>query len=200
VRVQLLVIGFSETFEVVKNIEMETGKLIKELRIKKGMTQEELAGKTEVSCRTIQRIENGQVDPRSYTLQMIAKALEVDFCLFTANEAGESEEREHNNNTWLGFLHLSGIIPVVFPTVLMWRAKKHKTKAMSRHYRSVISFQLIICGVLLACLWVYWKTNITTPLLGALLINTLLSITNAVKVMNGESYIATPFSKNKKPD
>ncbi|MPQ47738.1 helix-turn-helix domain-containing protein [Marinifilum sp. N1E240] len=32
---------------------METGKLIKELRIKKGLTQEELAGRTEISSRTI---------------------------------------------------------------------------------------------------------------------------------------------------
>ncbi|MFZ2340634.1 MAG: helix-turn-helix transcriptional regulator [Bacteroidales bacterium] len=65
---------------------METGKLIKELRIKKGMTQEELADKTEVSARTIQRIENGEVDPRAYTLQMIAKALEVDYtCLWRMN-------------------------------------------------------------------------------------------------------------------
>ena len=63
--------------------KMETGKLIKELRIKKGMTQEELADKTEVSTRTIQRIENGDVDPRAYTLQMIAKALDVDFILQT---------------------------------------------------------------------------------------------------------------------
>ncbi|WP_319502207.1 helix-turn-helix domain-containing protein [uncultured Draconibacterium sp.] len=179
---------------------METGKLIKELRIKKGMTQEELAEKTEVSSRTIQRIENGQVDPRSYTLQMIAKALEVDFSLFTANETGESEEWEHDNNTWLGFLHLSGILPLVFPTVLMWRTKKHKTKAMSLHYRSIISLQLLICGVLVGCLWVYWKANITTPLVGILLINTLLSITNTVKVLNGEPYIPSPFRKNETPD
>lgn len=179
---------------------METGKLIKELRIEKGMTQEELAEKTEVSTRTIQRIENGQVDPRSYTLQMIAKALEVDFSLFTTNEAEESEETEHSNNTWLGFLHLSGILPLLFPTVLMWRAKKHKTKAMSPHYRSIISLQLLICGVLLGCLWVYWKTHITTPLLGVLLINTLLSITNAVKVLNGESYFPSPFGNKDTPD
>ena len=176
---------------------METGKLIKELRIKKGMTQEELAEKTELSTRTIQRIENGQVDPRSYTLQMIAKALEVDFSLFTANKADATEEPENQNNTWLGFLHLSGILPLLFPTLLMWRAKEHKTKAMARHCRSVISFQLIICGTLLGCLWVYYKTNITTPLLGVLLINALLAITNTVKVMIGQSYIDTPFSKNK---
>lgn len=53
---------------------METGKLIRELRIKKGMNQKELADKTEISTRTIQRIENGEVDPRAYTLQMISKA------------------------------------------------------------------------------------------------------------------------------
>ena len=53
---------------------MKTGLVIKELRIKKGLTQEELADKTELSARTIQRIENGEVDPRAYSLQMIAKA------------------------------------------------------------------------------------------------------------------------------
>ncbi len=179
---------------------MDTGKLIKELRIKKGMTQEELAEKTEVSTRTIQRIENGQVDPRSYTLQMIAKALEVDFSLFTSNETDESDETEKQNNIWLGFLHLSGIVPLLFPTLLMWRTKKHKTKEMSNHYRSVISFQLLILGVLLGCLWVYWKANITTPLLGVLLVNSLLSITNTIKVMNGESYIPSPFGKNENQD
>lgn len=90
---------------------METGKLIKELRLKKGMTQEELADKTEVSARTIQRIENGEVDPRAYTLQMIARALEVDYSLFTENEPDEEQEiQQANDRTWLGLLHFSGII------------------------------------------------------------------------------------------
>ncbi len=65
----------SLTFVLKK--KMETGKN-KELRIKKGLTKEELAEMTELTARTIQRIEKGEVDPRSYTLQMIAKALEVD--------------------------------------------------------------------------------------------------------------------------
>ena len=82
-------------------MKMETGKLIKELRIKKGMTQEELAYKTEVSARTIQRIENGEVDPRAYTLQMIAKALDVDFSLFVEQESEESQQiQKVNNNSW----------------------------------------------------------------------------------------------------
>src|SRR5512133_4090103 len=104
---------------------METGKLIKELRIKKGMTQEELADKTEVTARTIQRIENGEVDPRAYTLQMIAKALEVDYNLFVENEPDEEQEiKQVNANNWLGLLHVSGIIPLIFPTILVWSYKK----------------------------------------------------------------------------
>jgi len=87
---------------------METGKLIKELRIKKGMTQEELADKTEVSARTIQRIENGDVDPRAYTLQMIAKALDVDFSLFVENELDEKQEsQKFDSNNWSALIHLS---------------------------------------------------------------------------------------------
>lgn len=121
--------------------KMETGRLIKELRIKKGMTQEELADKTEVSSRTIQRIESGEVDPRAYTLQVIAKALDVDFSMFVEHESTESKEiKKVNDNNWFGFLHFSGLLPLFFPTLIIWNQKKDKTKAMSNHFRAVISF------------------------------------------------------------
>lgn len=44
-------------------------------RQQKGLTQEELAELSGLSVRTIQRIENGESLPRSYTLKVIAKAL-----------------------------------------------------------------------------------------------------------------------------
>lgn len=52
---------------------------LSELRLEKGMTQEELANATGISLRTIQRIELGQVKPRAYSLKKIAEALKVDF-------------------------------------------------------------------------------------------------------------------------
>ena len=176
---------------------METGKRIKELRIKKGMTQEELAEKTEVSARTIQRIENGDVDPRAYTLQMIAKALDVDFSLFVENESDESEEIQRvKNNNWLGLLHLSALIPIIFPTILIWNLKKDKTKEITAHYRALINFQLMICGIILGCFWIYWKVNQPIPLIGVLLMNGLFSLTNTIKAMSGDPYIKMPFNKN----
>jgi len=168
---------------------METGKLIRELRIKKGMTQEELADKTEVSSRTIQRIENGEVDPRAYTLQMIAKALEVDYNLFIGNEPDEEREiQQVNSNNWLGLLHFSGIIPLIFPTVIIWNYKKDKIKGMSEHYRDVISFQLKVWVAILATSWIYWKTGQPIPLILVFLANCIFSIFNTIKVVSGDSY------------
>ncbi len=176
---------------------METGKQIKDLRLKKGMTQEELANKTEVSARTIQRIENGAVDPRSYTLQMIAKALDVDFSLFAKNEPDES--KKVNDNNWFGFLHLSGLLPLIVPSLLIWNQKKDKTKDMLNHFRAVISFQLCILGISLGGLWIYWKVDQLTPFIGGLLVGGLVSIINAINVMNGKPYI-NPFIKNQEKD
>jgi transcriptional regulator with XRE-family HTH domain len=168
---------------------METGKLIKELRIQKGMTQEELADKTEVSARTIQRIENGEVDPRAYTLQMIAKALEVDYNLLVGNGPDEEQEiQQVNANNWLGLLHFSGIIPLIFPTVLIWNHKKDKIKGMSEHYRDVISFQLKIWIAILAGSWIYWKANQPIPLILVFIASVIFSIFNTLKVVSGESY------------
>ena len=175
---------------------METGKLIKELRVKKGMTQEELAELTELTARTIQRIENGEVDPRSYTLQMIAKALDVDFSMFVEVETNEDKETQKViDNNWLGLLHLSGLIPLFFPTVIIWNLKKDKIKGITDHYRAVISFQLSSWVLILGGLWVYWKANQPLPLIAVLLIGGIYSISNTIKVMNGDPYKHISFIK-----
>lgn len=174
---------------------METGKLIKELRIQKELTQEELADRTELSARTIQRIENGEVDPRAYTLQMIAKALDVDYSLFVAHSPDESREIDKmNDKNWFGLLHLSSLLPLVFPSILMWNLKKDKTHDTAHHFRAVLTLQLTILGITLIGLWIYWKADQPIPLVGGLLAGGLLSIVNAIKVVNGTSFI-NPFVK-----
>jgi transcriptional regulator with XRE-family HTH domain len=54
------------------------GKRILALRIERGLTQEELVEKCNISVRTIQRIENGEVSPRSYTIKSILAALDAE--------------------------------------------------------------------------------------------------------------------------
>ena len=60
---------------------------IKKMRLERHWSQDQLAEMSGLSIRTIQRIEKGEVDPRAYSLQMIAKALDVDFSLFVENES-----------------------------------------------------------------------------------------------------------------
>lgn len=56
----------------------ELGNKIVELRKKKGLTQEELVEKCKLNVRTLQRIESGEVNPRSYTVKIIFEALDSD--------------------------------------------------------------------------------------------------------------------------
>ncbi len=56
----------------------ELGLRILELRKQKGFTQEELVAQCNINVRTIQRIEAGEVTPRSFTLKTILNALGED--------------------------------------------------------------------------------------------------------------------------
>lgn len=87
----IVVVLAAGNFSYLPKIIMKTGELIRQLRQKKGITQEELAARTEISVRTIQRIESGEVDPRAYTLQTIATALEVNFEVLAGSDPSIGE-------------------------------------------------------------------------------------------------------------
>jgi transcriptional regulator with XRE-family HTH domain len=72
----------------------DLGRKISQLRKEKGLTQEELVEKCEISIRTLQRIESGEVTPRSYTLKTILKQLESENSI-------EFEKKEIENLSWL---------------------------------------------------------------------------------------------------
>src|SRR5579872_3754622 len=50
-------------------------RLVREARIAKGYTQQELSDKAQISLRSVQRIENAEVAPRMYTLKILAEQL-----------------------------------------------------------------------------------------------------------------------------
>lgn len=58
---------------------MDLGDKIKNARSENGITQKELAEKTGLTERTIQRIENHEVDPSVYSLNKISEILKFDF-------------------------------------------------------------------------------------------------------------------------
>jgi len=57
---------------------MNIGVVIKEVRKQKGLTQLDLSEHANLSVRTIQRIENNEVEPTFYSLKSIGEILRID--------------------------------------------------------------------------------------------------------------------------
>ena len=100
---------------------------IKNLRNRKGFTQEQLSEESKLSLRTIQRIEKGESIPRGDTLVKLTQALGV-----TPDDLLEWEIPEDNgylqllNWSSLSFI-FNPILGIVLPLV-MWMAKERKSK------------------------------------------------------------------------
>jgi uncharacterized Tic20 family protein len=118
----------------------ELGLKVSELRQQKGLTQEQLAERCEVSPRTIQRIESGEVDPRAYTLHCLAAVLEFEF----------DEENTANENLWLTLLHLSSMFCILIIPLLLWSWKKNRSYKIDHQGRQVLNFQITMTLLLFA--------------------------------------------------
>ncbi|MFO7864136.1 MAG: helix-turn-helix domain-containing protein [Salinivirgaceae bacterium] len=166
--------------------------------MKKGLTQEELAEKTELSARTIQRIENGEVDPRAYSLQMIAKALDVDFSLFVENESKVDKEKKTEDTIILGLVHLSGLFLILIPTILIWSYKKNEVENITEHFKVVISFQILMWLVFLVGFIQYYTLNMPYMFYAGAIFTVFFSIMNAINVINNKPYSYFFLNKIKK--
>ncbi|CAD5277040.1 MULTISPECIES: helix-turn-helix domain-containing protein [unclassified Imperialibacter] len=163
---------------------MRTGQLIKELRLKKGITQEDLASLTDISVRTIQRIESGEVDPRAYTLQSIAGALGVEYETLAMNEPSFGEATKEDTSKWLPLIHLSGLLILIAPPIVLWILKRDEVKDIRKHAVDVINYQLSISlyAIPLVLFGIY-------PILIALFIySQVVIILNTIKVTAHQPY------------
>jgi transcriptional regulator with XRE-family HTH domain len=61
---------------------MEFGERLRDLRTGSNYSQKELAEKSGLTLRTIQRIENNEVKPSLYSLKVIGEALNADLSAF----------------------------------------------------------------------------------------------------------------------
>lgn len=126
----------------MKNTEI--AKKIKELRSRKGMSQEELAEASGLNLRTIQRIENGETEARGDSMKRLARALNV-----TLDELIDWAEEEDKG--FLAFLDLSALSFLAFPLLgvivplALWFMKKDKIKSLNRIGKKLINFQITWC-------------------------------------------------------
>lgn len=89
----------------------ELGQKLAELRQQKSLTQEDLVEACNVSVRTIQRIESGEVTPRTSTIKILLSALDADFESFKSTiEVTKPEEYLRSTESWLQAAWISGIV------------------------------------------------------------------------------------------
>lgn len=118
----------------------DLGKKIAELRKAKGLTQEELVEKCNLNVRTLQRIESGEVTPRSYTIKAIFTALD-----YNGNDSIEMTSSKLKQTGFMISNWLEQLYRYVFDLFNL------KTNTMKKITVLSITFSAIILGLFVLC-------------------------------------------------
>lgn len=179
--------------------QKETGLKVAELRNKKGLTQEELAAGTNISIRTIQRIEKGEVKARKYTLKILSEALGYDLL---------SNSNSKDFSGWIIAIHLSNFIPIVLIPLVIWFLKKDENETIHRHGIKVINYQILVVIVNIIFL-IFTRTTVhsvnpdeiiefvritTTFNFAYWGLNTLFTVTNLIWSATGKEIVYPHFN------
>ncbi|MBB1139209.1 helix-turn-helix domain-containing protein [Myroides sp. WP-1] len=125
----------------MKNI----GERIRELRVVKGYSQEELADRSGLSVRTIQRIEKGETMPRGNSLQQLGEVLHI-------NIEDLFNERKHIPSTsvmsirTIYFLVLLGLVlPLgnIIAPLIGWSIHRKGSANFDREGKNIILTQVV---------------------------------------------------------
>ncbi|HSO86308.1 MAG TPA: helix-turn-helix domain-containing protein [Draconibacterium sp.] len=174
----------------------ELSKRVKELRARKGLSQEQLAENSGLSLRTIQRIENGETEPRGETLKRLMNALEVaPDDLMDWSIAEDKGFLTAVNLSALGFF-VFPLLGILIP-LIMWISKKDKLKDINKTGKEILNFQ-ITWNLLVFLTYIFFMGGILfvhsfmrnpftlVGIIGFLYIyNFVLIIINTVKIYNG---------------
>lgn len=156
----------------------ELGRKINELRTNKGMTQEDLADRTGVSVRSIQRIESGQTAPRISTLNLLSDVLEFEF---EPADRGELIP-------YLLLMHLSSIIPLVIVPMAIWLSKRDEFPEIEDQGKRVVNFQISMM------IYLFAAAQLAIILIGIPILIGLgiycfgISLINTMKSANGQEF------------
>ncbi|MBQ0768241.1 MAG: helix-turn-helix domain-containing protein [Bizionia sp.] len=118
------------------------GKKIRDVRKRKGLSQEELAESAKVNLRTIQRIENNESEPRGKTVNLICDVLDI-------NAEDILDYGKQADKSYLIIFHLSVIVFLAIPVgniilpLILWMNKKDKIIGLKEVGANLLNFQIV---------------------------------------------------------
>ena len=178
----------------------------------KGLTQKDLADRTNVTVRTIQRIEKGETDPHLQTIKLLAAALEVE-----VNDLVVLEDPKEENiqKKWLLLMHATPFIGFVVPLanifipLFLWIHKREDNRIYDEHGRKVINFHLtmvsifilLVFSIILIARGIGGGAPLVTLMIFIIpyaMVVMLVNIFTAVNNLKSYYPISFPFIRNKK--
>lgn len=169
---------------------------IKLLRERLGYTQLEFAEKTNLSLRTIQRVESGQTTLKGHTLKSVAQGLGLNPVDLVS---GTSTMPDLECRSQMRFINLSAfafiLVPFgnIFLPIILW-SKFKKSSAVDELGRRIINYQILWSIITAFCLGVSpflqksWHLSfplIVCVLLASLFSNVILIIYTALSINRG---------------
>lgn len=119
---------------------------VKTKREEMGLTQQELADKTNLSLRTIQRVESGATTPKGYTLRALAEVFEVEPSQLVSEPSLADIDVILQNIKLINLSALSLLIVpfgnLIFPFIV-WRKNKELDPIVDDAGRQIINFQIL---------------------------------------------------------
>jgi transcriptional regulator with XRE-family HTH domain len=142
----------------------QPGSIIREYRLQSGFSQEELAERTQLSTRTIQRIENGETQPRGDSLKRVAEVLGVTIeDLQPSLSVGQaSAPLLKTDRSYLTLLTLSPLAVLLFPLLglaaplTLWLMKRETIADVQEVGRQIVNFQITWLLVLAVGTALFW--------------------------------------------
>ena len=116
-------------------------------RKSKGFSQEELSHQTNVTVRTIQRIEKAEVNPHLNTIKLLAAALDIEVRELVPLE---NPKEETIKKKWLLLLHATPLLGIFIPLgnvlipLFIWIHKREDNPIYNQHGIKVINFQITV--------------------------------------------------------
>ena len=127
---------------------------VKEGRLAKGYTQKELSELSNISIRSIQRIENAEILPRTYTLKTLAEILGLSFETIQKSEPAPKKFYKFNRSQKI--ILSTGVS--LFILLLSWAFIAQSPKFPETAFE-FISFSAFILLLITAFLIIIWRTK-----------------------------------------
>ena len=169
----------------------------------KGLSQEELSLRTNVTVRTIQRIEKSEVNPHLKTVKLLAAALDVEV---TELLLLDHPKEETIKIQWLLLLHATPLLGLVIPLsnvlipLFLWIHKRDDNPVYNTHGIKIINFHIsiLIYGLLVFVSLLSietWGFILFIAYLPTVIVIVIMNIISAVKRQTCYYPLSVPFLK-----